>query len=505
LVVGVVWLFLRSLRCSLVVASVIPLALLTAFIGLRSLGLPANLVSMGAIDFGILVDGAVVLVENVMHEAQLKRPRDKQELAGLVFRAALDVAKPTFFAMAIIIAALVPVFSLEGVEGRIFDPLSMTYAFALAGALVFALTTVPALCALALRPRDVVVEESRALRWIRERYRNIVEGALRRRLVVALASAALLGAGALVATRLGSEFLPELDEGDFVVFVEMPPSISLEAGQDILAEVRERILAFPEVLQVLSEHGRPEDGTDNEGVNMSETFVRLASPDAFRPGWDKRRLMEAMRASLAEIPGVQFNFSQPIKDNVEEAVSGVRGKVVLKIFGTDLEQMRETLERSIQSIQKVPGVVDLSLYREASVPQLQVILDRPALARAGITVDAAQEVIETALGGRVVTEFWENERPVPVRVLLPRSERDDESRIGDVRVRTATGSQVPLRELSNIETATGRASIIREANSRMMALKFNVQDRDMGSVVNDAITAVDRDVDVPDGNFLIWT
>src|SRR5690606_28899089 len=299
--------------------------------------------------------------------------------------------------------------------------------------------------------------------------------------------------------------LPELDEGDFVVFVEMPASISLATGQDILVEVRRRALAVPEVLEVLSEHGRPEDGTDNEGVNMSETFVRLAPPERWRPGWDKQRVIQEMRASLAEIPGVSFNFSQPIKDNVEEAVSGVRGKVVLKIFGTDLEQMRETLERSIQSIQKVPGVVDLSLYREASVPQLQVILDRPALARAGITVDAAQEVIETALGGRVVTEFWENERPVPVRVLLPRSERDDESRIGDVRVRTATGSQVPLRELSNIETATGRASIIREANSRMMALKFNVQDRDMGSVVNDAITAVDRDVDVPDGNFLIWT
>ncbi|HLV67085.1 MAG TPA: efflux RND transporter permease subunit, partial [Polyangiaceae bacterium] len=505
LVVGVVWLFLRSLRCSLVVAAIIPLALLTAFIGLSLLGLPANLVSMGAIDFGILVDGAVVLVENVLHEARREPPRDRHELARLVFRAALDVAKPTFFAMAIIIAALVPVFSLEGVEGRIFDPLSMTYAFALAGALVFALTTIPALCALALRPRDVAVEESRALGWLRERYRRIVEGALRRRLVVAGASAALLAAGALVATRLGTEFLPELDEGDFVVFVEMPPSISLEAGQEILVEVRRRILAFPEVLQVLSEHGRPEDGTDNEGVNMSETFVRLRPPEEFRPGWDKRRLIEAMRVSLAEIPGVQFNFSQPIKDNVEEAVSGVRGKVVLKIFGTDLERMRETLERSIQAIQNVPGVVDLSLYREASVPQMQVILDRPALARAGITVDAAQDVIETALGGRVVTEFWEDERPVPVRVLLPRSERDDESRIGDVRIRAASGAQVPLREVSHVRTATGRASIIREANSRMMALKFNVQDRDMGSVVNDAMAAVERAVDVPDGHFLVWT
>jgi heavy metal efflux system protein len=505
LVVGVVWLFLRSLRCSLIVASIIPLAVLTAFIGLRLIGLPANLISMGAIDFGILVDGAVVLVENVMHEAQRRKPREKRELIALVFYAALDVAKPTFFAMAIIIAALVPVFTLEGVEGRIFNPLSLTYSFALAGALVFALTTIPALCAIVLRPKDMQAGEPKTLGWLRERYGKAVVWTLRRKLAVVASGVVLLAAGGMVGSRVGSEFLPELDEGDFVIFVEMPPSISLATGQDILVEARRRILAFPEVLEVLSEHGRPEDGTDNEGVNMSETFVRLAPTERWRPGWDKERVIQEMRGSLAEIPGVSYNFSKPIKDNVEEAVSGVRGKVVLKIFGTDLEQMRETLERSILAIQKVPGVVDLSLYRDANVPQLQVILDRPALARAGISVDAAQDVVETTLGGRVVTEFWEGERPVPIRVLFPLAEREDETRIGDIRVRTAGGSQVPLREVSRIEHATGRANIVREANSRVMALKFNVEGRDMGSVVNEAIEVVEREVEVPDGNFLVWT
>lgn len=505
LVIGVVWLFLRSFRCSLIVASIIPLALLTAFIGLKLIGLPANLISMGAIDFGILVDGAVVLVENVMHEAQRRRPKEKRELVGLVFHAALDVAKPTFFAMAIIIAALVPVFTLEGVEGRIFNPLSLTYSFALAGALVFALTTIPALCALVLRPKDMQAGEPKTLGWLRERYGKAVEWTLSRKLTVVASGVALLAAGGLVGSRVGSEFLPELDEGDFVIFVEMPPSISLAKGQDVLIEVRRRILAFPEVLEVLSEHGRPEDGTDNEGVNMSETFVRLAPPERWRPGWDKERVIREMRGSLGEIPGVSYNFSQPIKDNVEEAVSGVRGKVVLKIFGTDLEHMRATLEKSILAIQKVPGVVDLSLYRDASVPQLQVILDRPALARAGISVDAAQDVVETTLGGRVVTEYWEGERPVPIRVLFPLAEREDEARIGDIRVRTAAGSQVPLREVSRIEHATGRANIVREANSRVMALKFNVENRDMGSVVNEAIEVVEREVEVPDGNFLVWT
>jgi heavy metal efflux system protein len=505
LVISVVWLFLRSVRCSLVVASIIPLALLTAFIGLKLIGLPANLISMGAIDFGILVDGAVVLVENVMHEAQRRKPRHKRELVGLVFHAALDVAKPTFFAMAIIIAALIPVFTLEGVEGRIFNPLSLTYSFALAGALVFALTAIPALCALILRPQDMQAGEPRLLGELRERYGKAVEWTMRNRLWVVAAGVVLLVGGGMAGSRVGTEFLPELDEGDFVIFVEMPPSISLRAGQDLLVEVRRRILTFPEVLEVLSEHGRPEDGTDNEGVNMSETFVRLAPDERWRPGWDKKRLIQEMRASLSEIPGVLFNFSQPIKDNVEEAVSGVRGKVVLKIFGTDLEQMRETLERSILAIQKVPNVVDLSLYRDANVPQLQVILDRPALARAGISVHAAQDVVETALGGRVVTEFWEGERPVPIRVLFPLAERVDEARIGDIRIRTAAGNQVPLREIARLEKASGPANIVREANSRVMALKFNVEGRDMGSVVNDAIEIVEREVEVPEGNFFVWT
>lgn len=504
LVVTVIWLFLRSLRCSVIVGAIIPLALLTAFIGLRTIHLPANLISMGAIDFGILVDGAVVLVENVLHEAGRQRPQRKQEMLGLVLHSALDVARPTFYAMAIIIAALIPVFTLERVEGRIFKPLSLTYSFALIGALVFALTVVPSLCAVFLRPRDGEVREPRFLSALRERYRSALGWLLGKRPLVLMGIATLALLAALIGSRLGSEFLPELDEGDFVVFVEMPPSISLEKGIDILQEVRRRILTFPEVLETLSEHGRPEDGTDNEGVNMSETFVRLKPAENWRPGWDKERLIKAMRASLTAIPGVSFNFSQPIKDNVEESVSGVRGKVVLKIFGTDLQLMRETLDKSIAALQKIRGIVDLGLYRDASVPQLQVVLDRPALARAGISVSSAQDVVETALGGRVATEFWEQQRPVPVRVLFPASERGDQARIGQILVPTVGSSRVPLREVARIETAVGRANINREANSRVLALKFNVEGRDMGSVIKEAMAIVGREVKVPAGHFLVW-
>jgi cobalt-zinc-cadmium resistance protein CzcA len=504
LVVAVVWLFLRSLRCSLIVASVIPLALLTAFIGLRWIGLPANLISMGAIDFGILVDGAVVLVESVLHGATQRKPEHRRQLLGVIFRSALDVARPIFFAMAIIIAALIPVFTLERVEGRIFRPLSLTYSFALLGALVFSLTVVPALCATALRLKDTQVLEPKLLTRLRDAYARGLAFLLERGWMVASGVAVLIAATLLVGSHMGSEFLPELDEGDFVIFVEMPPSISLEKGQDVLREVRRRILAFPEVTETLSEHGRPEDGTDDEGVNMSETFVRLAPKERWRKGLDKDALVEEMRASLTEIPGVSFNFSQPIKDNVEEAVSGVRGKVVLKIFGTDLDVMRQTLEEAVRALEKVPGIVDLGLYRDSSIPQLQVVLDRPALARAGISVSSAQDLVETALGGHVATELWQNERPVPVRVILPLAEREDEVRIGDLAVPTGDGGRVPLREIAHIEKTIGRAAINREANSRLLALKFNVEGRDMGSVIKEAMAVVDAQVKVPDGNFLVW-
>ena len=504
LVISVVWLFLRSFKCSLIVASVIPLALLVAFIGLTLIHLPANLISMGAVDFGILVDGAVVLAENVLHEAQMQKPKRRRELLGLIIHSAIDVARPTFFAMAIIIAALIPVFTLQRVEGRIFRPLSLTYSFALLGALVFALTIVPALCALALRVKDTEVKEPALLARMRAAYARAVEWIVGHKLAVAAGVAALIAATTVVGMRLGSEFLPELDEGDLVIFVEMPPSIALERGTDVLTEVRKRLLKFPEVIETLSEQGRPEDGTDDEGVNMSETFVHMAPRETWPKGVDKDALIEQMRQSLTEIPGVAYNFSQPIKDNVEEAVSGVRGQVVLKVFGTDLDVMKATLEKCVTSLSKVPGVVDLGLYRDASVPQLQIVLDRGALARAGINVSAAQDVVRTALGGDVPTEYWQNERPVPVRVIFPQPERDDEERIGNILVPAADGGHVPLREVAHIDKAMGKAAINRESNSRVLALKFNIEGRDMGSVVADSMAAVKKDVQVPEGNFLQW-
>jgi len=504
LVVGVVWLFLRSVVGSAAVAVVIPLSLLVAFLGLYALGLPANLISMGAIDFGILVDGAVVLVENVIHALRQDRPTDRRDVLRLVVRSAVDVGRPTLYAMLIIIAALVPVFTLQSVEGRIFRPLALTYSFALIGALVFALTLVPALCAALFRPRHAKLEEPPWVERLRARYRRSLTWLLERRGKVLAAAFVLPALAVLTLTRLGTEFLPELDEGDIQLFVEMPPSIALEKGQDILLEVRRRILAFPEVSKTLSEQGRPEDGTDNEGVNMSETFIRLKPVREWRPGYDKRRLIDEMRDSLTEIPGVRYNFSQPMKDNVEEAVSGVRGKVVLKVFGPDLARMRTTLEQAKEALKALPGIVDLDLYRDASTPQLQVRFDRQALARAGIAMEDAQRTLETALAGRVTTTMWEGERPVPVRLMLPLDIRGDIDRIGAVTLTAASGARVPLRDLATIQVANGVASINREGNSRYLALKFNIEGRDMGSVVKDAIATVKRSVPAPEGYYFVW-
>jgi cobalt-zinc-cadmium resistance protein CzcA len=504
LILAVTWLFLRTIRGSLIVVSVIPIALLGAFIGLHIIGLPANLISMGAIDFGILVDGAVILVEHVIHMAREKKPKNRREVLGLVAHSAFDVSRPTFYSMAIIIAALIPVFTLQRVEGRIFRPLALTYTFALLGALVLALTLVPALCAVVVRPADAASKEPRWVEWLQHGYRRVVGLIVRQKAATLVLAVTLLAVGFFAARGVGKEFLPELDEGDIVIFVEMPPSIAQDRSRDLLLDVRRRLLAFPEVVATLSEHGRPEDGTDNEGINMSETFVHLKPREQWRSGLTKDGLVDEMRESLEQIPGIRYNFSQPIKDNVEEAVSGVRGQVVLKIFGTDLEGMRTTLQKAKEALSTVPGIVDLDLYRDSMVPQLQIDLDRQALARAGIAVEDAQETIETALAGRVVTNLWRGERTIPIRVGLPASEREDAEEIGALAVPTPDGTRIPLRELAHIGVGQGRAAINHEANSRVASLKFNVQGRDLGSVIKDAQRLVAAKVKPPDGHYFVW-
>lgn len=507
LIVGLLWLFLRSLRGSLIVATVIPLSLLVAFIGLHWLGMPANLISMGAIDFGIMVDGAVVLAENIIRNARHRRPQTANDMRHIIVDSAVAVAKPTLFAMAIVIAALIPVFSLQSIEGRIFRPLAMTYSFALLGALVFAMGLVPALCALFLKPRHVMVEEPKVFERAEHGYQHWIAGVLgagRKRFAVIAAFTAVLLVAGVSAKWLGTEFLPELDEGDAYVLVQMPASISLEKGQEVLRDVRLRLKVFPEVISVTTEQGRPESGTDNETLNLAKVLVRLKPHGEWRKGLDKPALIEQMRATLSEIPGVAFNFAQPIRDSVEESTSGARGQVVLKVFGPEIPKLRAILEQTVSLVGKIDGVVDLGLYRDAPAPQVHVEFDRQALARQGIAMETAQKSLGVALAGNVATTLWEGEFPVPVRVRLPYVDRMDEERIRNIAIPLPDGGSVPLHSVGTVSIKIGNSSIFREGNARYMALKFNVEGRDIGSVVKDTLATFKANVQLPEGYQAVW-
>ncbi|MEG0139709.1 MAG: CusA/CzcA family heavy metal efflux RND transporter [Comamonas sp.] len=507
LIVAVLWLFLRSLRGSLIVATVIPLSLLVAFIGLHALGMPANLISMGAIDFGIMVDGAVVLAENILRNARLRKPKTANDMRHIIVDSAVAVAKPTLFAMAIVIAALIPVFSLQSIEGRIFRPLAMTYSFALLGALVFAMGLVPALCALLLKPKHVMVEEPKIFDRAHHGYQHwigrILSTAKSRTAVIAVFVSVLVVAG-FSAKWLGTEFLPELDEGDAYVLVQMPASISLEKGQEVLRDVRLRLKVFPEVLTVTTEQGRPESGTDNETLNLAKVLVRLKPHGEWRKGLNKPALIEEMRATLGEIPGVAFNFAQPIRDSVEESTSGARGQVVLKLFGPDIPTLRGILQQTKGLVKGIDGVVDLDLYRDAPAPQVHVEFDRQALARQGIAMEDAQKTLEVALAGNVATTLWEGEYPVPVRVRLPYVDRMDEERIRNIAIPLPDGGSVPLGSVGTVSMKIGNSSIFREGNARYMALKFNVEGRDIGSVVKDTLATFKQNVKLPEGYIAQW-
>lgn len=501
---GITWLFLRTWRGTAIVVVVIPLSLLGAFTGLYALGVPANLISMGAIDFGILVDGAVVLVEGILYKLQTTRSDSEEGRRRGILDAAAAVATPTFFAMAILIAALLPVFSLERVEGRIFRPLALTYSLALLFALALALTLVPALSALLLRAKDAV-EEPKWLLRVRSVYARLIERAVRRPVRTVVAFLALLTVGGLFGSNLGTEFLPALDEGDSKIFVEMPSSLTLVEGQELLRDVRLRLLEFPEVAKVLSEQGRPEDGTDNEGPNMSETFVRFHPESSWKTGRTKEEVIDAMRAALEVIPGVSFSFSQPIKDSIEEAVSGVRGQIVLKAYGVDLEAARDVLEEAKTVVSRVPGAVEVDLYRDTLAPQLQIRFKRDALAREGLTIEEVGRTLEAATQGIVATTIWQGERPVDVRLRTGLEHRSDPDRLGELPIRTARGAVLPLQALAELTMDSGRASINREDGERFLAMKLNVSGRDPGSVVQEAMQTVREQVEVPEGIRLVWT
>lgn len=504
LVVLVLFVFLLDLRAALITATLIPLSLLTAFIYLKARGMSANLLSMGAVDFGVIVDGAVVIVEAMLLGLSSRAPADEGSPAERIAKATRAVVRPTLFALLIIIAAYLPLFMLQRVEGRIFSPMANTVVAALCGALVFSVTLIPALAVLVYR-RPVKHRESPVLRAAARAYEPTLRFALQRPGVVLGLGGLALGGALLTLPRLGTEFLPELNEGALYMTFTLPSNVSLTEGRKLMPQLMRLVGTNPQVDDVLGQLGRPEDGTDATLTNNLELFVKLKAPEQW-PAETRElsQVIAALKRSIDEVPGVEVNFSQPIRDNVNESISGQFGQIAVKLYGDDLEVLQRLAEASKSALQQVEGVADLGVVKSGEVPQLKVTPDRMALARYGLSLGDFQHVFQTAMGGRPVDTFWEGERRFDVVLRLPLSERDDVEKLRALRVPVEGGVTVPLESLAQVELGRGRASINRENGRRYIGLRMNVRGRDLGSFVTDAKEAVARGVVLPASVTMEW-
>jgi heavy metal efflux system protein len=502
LVAVVLYLFLGNVRAAGIVAVVIPLSLLATFIGLRLRGIPANLLSLGAMDFGIIVDGAVIVLENIYRHLHEQREQQRSTRA-IVLDAAAEVGRPTVFSILIIILAHVPIFTLQRHEGRIFAPMAYTVVSALIGSLIFSLTLVPLLC-LFLLGKSGVNEENALVRVCKRAYRPLLARALEHRGVVVAAAVVALAASLGLAPRLGTEFLPELNEGSVWINIMLPAGISVTETSRQLARIRTVLRTFPEVRTVVSKAGRPEDGTDPKMINMAELLVDVKPPGEWRAHLSKDQLVDQMNTALQTIPGIEPSFSQPIRDNVLESISQIDGQIVIKVFGDDMDVLRRSAADVLRAIAPVRGVARAFIDRGGQVPQLKIEIDRARAARYGLNVADVEDVIETALGGRTATELWEGERRFGVVVRLGEEERRNPDAIRNVLVDTPGGPRVPLSEVAAVSIGSGSMNIARESGTRVMAIGVFIQGRDMGGVVQEMQQRVQAAVHLPPGYYTVW-
>jgi cobalt-zinc-cadmium resistance protein CzcA len=505
LVTIVLYVFLRNARAAAIVAAVIPLALLATFVGLRLRGIPANLLSLGAMDFGIIVDGAVIVVENVFRTLaeRANRARDPESVKRAVLDATVQVGRPTLFSMMIIIVAHVPIFTLQRHEGRIFAPMAYTITSALVGSLLFSLTLVPLLCVFLLG-RGVPHEDNRFVDLCRRAYRRVLHRMLRRPgLIFGTAAIALAIALSLV-PRLGTEFLPELNEGTLWVNLMLPSSVSVAEASRLCAQVRRIIRQFPEVVQVISQTGRPEDGTDPKTLNMAEFYVDLKPPSEWPRGVSREGLAVQMEEAIGRVPGFDPAISQPIRDNVLESISQIDGQIVIKVFGEDPATLREKAADVLRIASSVPGVSRAFIDRGGQVPQLQIEVDRARAARYGLNVADVEDVIETALAGKVATSMWEGDRRFGVAVRLRDEDRRDVAGIKNILVDTPAGPRVPLEQVADISVRAGNMNISREAGTRLVAIAVFIRGRDMGGIVRDIRERVAASAAMPPGYYVTF-
>ncbi len=505
LVTLVLFAFLLDLRAALIVGTLIPLSLAVAFIYLSQRGMSANLLSMGAVDFGVIVDGGVVLIESILTRLQVERPEDDgADISERIRRACVQVVRPTVFALLIIIAAYLPIFMLEKVEGRIFSPMANTVVAALVGALFFSITLVPVLASLVYRkaPKH---RHSPLLVWAERAYEPVLRFALRRSVLVMGLAIAALTATVMAVPRLGSEFLPELNEGSLYMTFTLPSNISLSEARKMVPRITQLISADEVVAEVQSQLGRPEDGTDAKLANNLEFFVKLKNPEDWPKGVrELGDIIARLQARIEEVPGVEVNFSQPIRDNVNENISGQIGQIAVKLYGDDLKVLQAQAEKVKNVIADVKGVADLGIVKSGKVPQILVQIDRRALGRYGMHVGEFQQVFQTGVGGLPVAEYWEGERRFDVIMRLPLSARDDVDKIRNLRIPVEGGVTVPLQALAHVDTGLGRASINRENGRRYIGIRMNVRGRDMGGFVSEARAKVAAEAPMPAGTSIEW-
>ena len=504
LVCVVLYLFLKNLRAAAIVASLIPLSLLGTFLGLTWIGIPANLLSLGAMDFGIIVDGAVIVVEHIFHRLSLLPDgADRKAKLSTVLNAAAEVGRPTLFSMLIIIAAHIPIFTLQRHEGRIFAPMAYSVVSALVASLLLSLTLVPLLCYWLLG-KGLSHREPALVTFFKNLYSPVLRWALRRRGIVLAIAVGALAVALTAATRLGSEFLPELNEGSVWLNVALDPSVSITEAQEQAGRLRAVVRRTPEVRSVISKLGRPEDGTDPKIASQIEALVDLYPEETWKRGLKKKAVLAEMDAALREIPGISVSFSQPIRDNVLESISQIDGQIVIKVTGDDLGTLHSYGTSILKEIRGVAGVSRAFIDRDGQLPQYRIEIDRARAARYGLSVDDVQDVIQTALAGREVSHVWEGERRFAVTVRLAENERGL-ARIKDLVVATPTGAYLPLQEIATFKSASGAMNIAREGGRRVLSIGVFIKDRDMGSVVKDMQRAVDATIELQSGYHISWS
>jgi cobalt-zinc-cadmium resistance protein CzcA len=502
LVVLVLMLFLGSVRSALAVALTIPFSLLVAFILMHATDIPANLLSLGAIDFGIIVDGAIVVVEAVLRRRE-ERPTDALTEDDAK-EAATQVARPIFFATAIIVTAYLPLFAFQRVEKKLFTPMAYTVGYALFGAALLALALVPGLALWVLgKPRKIF--HNPVLERVGRAYKRRLEGLVRRPWAAiapgVLAIVAAVGLGATV----GREFLPELDEGSIWLQVTLPPGISLDKAAEMADELRAAAREFPEVTSVVTQLGRNDDGTDSWTPSHIEASIGLHPYDTWKTGRTKHELVRAMDRRFARIPGVTVGFSQPMIDGVNDKIAGAHSELVVKVYGRDFAETRRIADDVVRVIQSVPGSADVAIDQEPPLPQLQINVNREAAARYGVNVSDISDLIEVGIGGRPVGSIFQGERRYDVTVRFVERVRSSESSIGNLTLRTPTGVRVPLSQVATISLRTGESTITRESNRRHLTVKVNLRGRDLSSFLSEAHDRIERDVKYDRGLYeIVW-